>query len=255
MSLFDQWDHMRDELGTYPTYLYDDNPFNDIEYIFNKDVIFGRAYVMENDRHNDGFEPGITSFDEYSRWQEGSIFGLNAVCPNGLSVAENVVEEKYTLTEDEKTRIKENVERNITSAADKYPNVDFYCFYSPYSMAWWCGLYNSGQISKQIEAERYFTELILPHKNIHLFSFNNMIDITSDLNNYKDTTHYASWVSDQLVEWMHDGKYQLTSDNVDEYLEDEYLLHASFDYSSINDQVDYEDDSYAATVLEEIAGR
>lgn len=38
-------DLMRTDLGTYPTYLYDDNPFNDVEYLFNRDIVLKRCYL------------------------------------------------------------------------------------------------------------------------------------------------------------------------------------------------------------------
>ena len=43
------YDDMRTDLGKYPTYLYDSNPLNDVEYLLNRDVIFGRAYQMTLD--------------------------------------------------------------------------------------------------------------------------------------------------------------------------------------------------------------
>ena len=178
MSLFDNWDHMRDELGTYPTYLYDVNPFNDVEYLFNRDIVFGRAYMMESERAYDDFVPGMTSFDEYSRWQENATFGVNVVCPDGFDTAGDVANERTALSDEEKARIKENVEKNLASVADRYPEVDFYYFYTPYSVVWWGGQYKGGVVGRQIEAERYFSELLLQHPNIHLFSFNNRIDIT-----------------------------------------------------------------------------
>ena len=72
-------DRERTDLGSYPTYLYDSNPFNDVEYIFNRDVLFDRIYVMNQEKKLDIFIPGITSFDDYSRWQYFSIFGKTEV--------------------------------------------------------------------------------------------------------------------------------------------------------------------------------
>ena len=37
---FDNCDLMRLDLGEYPTYLYDENPYNDVRYLWNKDIIF-----------------------------------------------------------------------------------------------------------------------------------------------------------------------------------------------------------------------
>ena len=107
----------------------------------------------------------------------------------------------------------------------------------------------SGKVERQIEAEQYIIELILKHKNIHLFSFNNRTDITTDLNNYKDEAHYGAWINSLILKWMHEGKYLLTEDNYKTYLQEEYSFYTTFDYSGLDNQTDYESDFYAAALL------
>lgn len=238
---------IREDLGTYPTYLYDSNPFNDVKYLFNKDVIFGRVYAMKQNINAEGFKPGITSFDDYSLWQYSYTFGINTVLPNGVTSTDSL--DAVHLTEEEKNIIYGNITQNVTSLANEHPNVDFYYFFSPYSAAWWNDLNNDGTIYKQIEAEKYVIELILQHPNIHLYSFNNRTDITTDLNNYKDAFHYGQWINSLMLRWMKDGKYLLTEDNYQEYLDEELKFYTSFNYSSLNNQIDYESDFYAAALL------
>lgn len=245
-KFFDQADLMRLELGQYPTYLYDDNPWNDVEYIFNRDIVFTRVFQMITDRKREGFVPGIMSFDDYASWMSLYTLGIDSVSPE-RNFTNRTVEGEH-LSEGEKVIIKENIDKNVTSITDRYPEVRFYYFYTPYSAAWWCDLYNSGNLSKQIEAEKYITELILSHDNIYLFSFNTRTDITTDLNNYRDPTHYASWINSLMLKWMHDGSYRLTEDNYEEYFEEEYDFYTSYDYASMNNQIDYKSDFWAAAL-------
>ena len=243
---FDPWDKMRLELGDYPTYLYDKNPFNDVEYLLNRDVIFGRVYQMTLNQDREGFPPGITSFDDYSRWQSSYVFGINSIYPDGIV---SVNAEQGHLSDSDKANIKKNIEYNVTNVVDKYPNVDFYYFYSPYSIAAWNEWKKSGNLYKMLEAEAFITELLVSHENIHLFSFNNRIDITTDLNNYKDGYHYATWINSLILKWMHNNEYRLTKNNYKKYLKQEYDFYTTFDYTSINGQEDYEADFFAAALL------
>lgn len=87
-----------------------------------------------------------------------------------------------------------------------------------------------GTIYRQIEAEKYIIELLLEHPNIHLYSFNNRIDIISDLNNYKDTLHYGQWINSVILKWIYNGEGLLTKDNYKDYLEEEFLLYSNFKY-------------------------
>ncbi|SOC03927.1 hypothetical protein [Pseudobutyrivibrio ruminis] len=245
-KFLDGYDDMRPDLGEYPSYLYDNNPFNDVEYLLNRDVIFNRVYPMTLDNDKEGFVSGITSFDDYSRWQSECSFGINTVSPNGIIETKT---EQIHLSDEERKTIKKNITMNVTMLADDYPEVDFYYFYSPYSVARWNEWNEGGTLYKMLEAEEYITELIVTHKNIHLFSFNNRTDITTDLNNYKDGSHYACWINSLMLKWMHDGLYRLTEDNYKSYLKQEKDFYTSFDYKSVNGQVDYEADFYAAALL------
>lgn len=242
-------DMMRGDLGEYPTYLYDENPFNDVKYLFNKDIIFGRAYAMAQENDADGFEPGITSFDDYSRWQNYYTFGRNTVAPAGVSF--EGPGEPIHLTDEQKEIIKANITQNVTSLAEKYPDVDFYYFFTPYSILWYKDSVINGTVYQQIEAERYVIELILECDNIKLFSFNSEEDIIANINNYKDSIHYAQWINSYMLRCMHDNEYRLTEDNYQEYLRKELALYTNYDYLSLNGQIDYETDFYMAALMNE----
>lgn len=242
-------DTMRLDLGTYPTYLYDDNPWNDVKYIFNRDVLWNRTCSMIAATWSDGFEAGITPFDTYAQWQSAYTFGIHTVLPDGLPAQEAA--DETGLTDEEREMIKGNIEQNVTSLAKSYPDVDFYYFFSPYSIAWWQQMKLEGKLRWQIEAERYAIELILECGNIHLFSFNNRYDMTTDLNNYKDSSHYGMWVNSRMLYWMHDGDYRLTKENYLSYLEDEFAFYDTFDYAKLEKQEDYENDFYADALCRE----
>ena len=250
-KFFDASDHMRSDLGKYPTYLYDNNPFNDVKYLLNRDIIVRTFQMMVNSNRR-GFKPGITTFDDYSRWQNRFKFGIKTVSPKGLTVKNT---KQIHLTNDDKEKIRKNIELNVIKIAEEYPDVDFYYFYSPYSIAMWNRWKNMGTLHKMLEAEEFITELIVPKRNIHLFSFNLRTDIITDLNQYKDESHYATWINSLMLKWMRDEKYRLTEVNYKARLKKEYDFYTKFDYGSINYQKDYEADFYAGALLnEELTG-
>lgn len=239
-------DAMRDDLGEYPTYLYDDDIFNDIKYILNRNVLFDRVAPIIRTHYTN---TGITSFDEYSnwmKWYEGQ-FGINTVCPDGIVFCS--AGEPSHLTDDEKRIIIENVQQNITSLAEDHPDVTFYYFFPPYSATRWMSYVDYGTIYKQIEAEEIAIEQILTCDNIKLFSFNNLTDIITDLNNYKDWGHYGEWINSLMLRYMYEDKCRLTYENYKEYLDYELNYYLTFDYNSLNGQVDYENDYYAEALL------
>ena len=244
---FDQKDRMRDDLGEYPTYLYDDNIFNDIKYVFNRDIIFKRVYSMLKANDMPGFSPGVSPFDQYSFWMEMYSFGANSVLES-QDMPEQA-EGPVHITDEEKETIFENIEQNVVSLAREYPDTTFYYFFTPYSAAWWEAKVTDGTIYKQIEAEQYVIEQILECDNIRLYSFNNRTDITTDLNNYKDLTHYGVWINSLILKWMYNDQYMLTKENYVDYLTQELSFYTSYDYSLLQEQTDYENDYFAEALL------
>lgn len=233
-----------------PAYLYDNNIVNDVKYIFNRDVIFDRVYPMVR-ANKDETAPGMESFDDSSNWMVIYSFGRNSVLEDEIVLAE----EDTHITEEERAIIHGNIEQNITSLPERYPDVTFYYFFSPYSAAWWETKVTDGTIYKQIEAEECIIEQILEYDNIKLFSFNNRTDVTTDLNNYKDEIHYGEWINSLMLKWMHDDQYLLTKENYKDYLSQELSFYTSYDYSLLREQEDYKNDYFAEALLrEEFAG-
>ncbi len=243
--LINDKDCMREDLGQYPLYLYDHNIFNDVKYVLNRDVFFERVIPMI--RNKDNLSPGITSFDEYSRWQDRYVYGINQIFPDG--VEETLLADEKGLSDAEYVLTVENIRQNITDIAETHPETTFYFFLTPYSLARWQENVEEGVVYKQVEAERILIEESLKHDNIRLYSYNLMFDITSDLNNYKDANHYGSWINSLVMKYMYEGVGLLDDSNYEDYLNDELKMHLQYDYSSLNGQVDYENDYYAATLF------
>ncbi len=241
--LLDDPNRIRDDLGEFPEYLYDDNLFNDVEYIFNNDLLADRVIPMiSGARHNR--ETGITSFDDYANWQLGQSFGINTVCPNGFNCSEP--REFCHISEQELLTLKQNLEQNVLEVAKDNPQIDFYYFLTPYSIAWWGNKYSSGDIYKWIEIEKYASEQMLQVDNIHLFMFSDDINLISDLNNYNDDRHYGEWVNSFILRCFKSNSFVLTKENFEERFAELENILVNYDYASIYNQIDYEDDYLAA---------
>ena len=228
MTIIKDKDAMRWELGEYPTYLYDKNPFNDVKYVLNKEIIcnicipmLGRAYLKRK-------EGGITSFDVYSNWNNKYTFGAESVLGDRIKYIK--AEEDMSLTEAECETVKSNIQQNVTSLAQAHPETVFYYFFSPYSIAYWGELLENGTLNKQIEAEKIAIEEILKCENIKLYSFNNCWDITTNLDNYKDSNHYGEWINTEILYMIYNGIGRLTQDNYKQYLEAEQRFYSSYNY-------------------------
>ncbi len=227
----------KDKLGydpsSYPTYLTNSNPFDDIEYLLNKTVIFDYVIPMVESRRA-GQQEGVRSLDEYENFDDyAAKFGLEALTElyGDLSYKGKGTEQQ--LSDDEAERLRASIKQNITDIAESYPNTQFYCFIPPFSILGWMNYSEQGEIDKMIDAEQILIEALLKYDNIKLYSFNDMPQIISDLDNYMDKGHYSEDINSLIMKNMRDDTGLITSENYKDYLAKEKSFFNGYDYDSI----------------------
>lgn len=220
----------KNELGytDYPTYLYDKNPINDYQYIFNKEVVLNSAYDLL--RTIQGKK--ATSFDEYSNFVKNKTWGKESVIQNSPRLEIMDIEEQV-LTEEDYTRIKENLDQNVINLAKEYPDTTFYYFFPPYSAYYWDGVIRTKSLEYVLLEEEYAMELLLEVPNIKLYSFNDQIDITGNPDNYMDSLHYSEEINSYMLQAIHEDEGLITKDNYKEEIERERQIYSDFDYETL----------------------
>lgn len=226
-------DCMRDELGEYPIYLYDNNVFNDVKYVLNMEIMVDAIFPMLRDRKKDDFTPGVTSFDDYANWQKHAEFGFDEVFPDGVDHEKH--QDETPLTDEDIAIIEETVEKNIVSTIRQHPETTYYLFFPPYSISWWNSQVNYGVLNRYFDSEKIVIERLLECDNVRLFSFSECHDIITNLDNYRDELHYGEDINSKMLNWMKEGKYLITKSNYDAYLNAEIRYYSSFDYMKIGE--------------------
>ena len=218
----------------YPKYLYDNNYLNDVNYVFNKYAIINSALILIG--RGEAAKP--SSFDTYSNWNNDYAFGKEAILAsyNKDLVTPTNVSGSYTedtLTPEEKAIIKANITQNVTDIADAYPNVEFYIYYTPYSIYYLDYYFRSAELEKQRYAEEYITSLLLEHENIHVYSFYMKHELIENPDYYKDLAHHGQDASDMILEWIYNKEGELTKENYKAYYEELEEYYDSFDFDSL----------------------
>lgn len=211
-----------------PQYLYDKNPFNDVQYLLNKEMLATKVYDVIHLTHIHG---ETTSFDEYAYWSREASYGAEVVF-NGYEW-EDTPYPQQVLTDEEYSMVMENVRQNIVETANAYPDVTFYYFITPYSIGYWNMLYYRGELNKYFTAEKFLIEELLKCPNIRLYSFTNNFALTCDMDNYMDLAHFGSWVNRGILYWMYFDEYRLTEENYEEYCEEIMKFYNEYDYQSL----------------------
>lgn len=222
--MFDEKGAMRVDLEPYPYYLYNDIVLDDVKYILNKDVWKVSLSMLAMKAYSS--KEGVTSFDEYGNWSKKHKFGKeyllneqdpsNGACPFPHNFDSRLAE-----------RILDNFQQNVCALAGAHPETTFYYFISPYSCLYWRN-YTEGQIESYMAAEKILLEQLLTCGNVKLFSFDLNTELTNNLDNYRDISHYGEWVNSLILHWMHKGQWMLNKDNYLEYLRKKEALLKSY---------------------------
>lgn len=222
-KLFDNKDSISPDL---PTYLYDDNPFNDVKYLFDKDTLF--VALRRNIRFMiRGTEP--TTFDRYSNWTVNAVFSKERT----LACYERPEISNTVITDEMISNLKGNIDENIVSTVREFPEVTFYYFLTPTSACQWDAWNRTGMLEYQIIAEKILVEELLKYNNVKIFGFSDNFALITDLDNYMDVEHFSDLINDRILEWMKAGDYELTEDNYEEYFLKVYKFYKEFDYDAM----------------------
>ena len=216
-------DKDRMQYKEYPGYLYDDVPWNDVEYLFNsetllQDTIYGCFLWTLTGK-------ATTSFDDYNNWNNTFSFGKEAV----LADYERPIEAQGPPL----VLNRENLVENVTALAAEYPETTFYYYFTPYSIVWFDSLEQRGQLESELEVQEEAAEILLNQKNIRLFGFFDETGLITDLSRYKDIYHHDEDVNSWILECMERGEHELTADNYRQYFEKLRAFYGNYDYDAI----------------------
>lgn len=217
------------ETTKYPVtkHLYDENMLNDVQYVFNKDVLLN--YILK---------PMVDTADK-SDWN--------------LLYKQNYLEEHYNKasvlmyfepaeisTKEVDTKIfidaiDKNLDANILPYIEAHPETTFHIFYPPYSILYWYNQTRQNTLDAVIEKYRFMTQRLLEYDNVKVYFFQNQEEIICNLNNYADYTHFHGRVCDYMVQCFADGERLVTEENLEEELDVLYELTVDYDYEAIWD--------------------
>lgn len=209
-----------------PVYLYDDIWWNDVKYVFNKDVIVQALAVINYTRAG----KTTPTFDEYARYDLYRPFGREAVLASYNRMEKQDLGRDFS--EEDRIAIYNNITNNYVKLARDNPQVEFYFFIPPYSMCYWDGLVRTNQLDYAVAAMKYGIGLLVAEKNIHVYGFDNKYEITTNLDRYMDTIHYDAKVNDLILESILKGENELSIEDVSSYYDEivEFYQHFEFPF-------------------------
>lgn len=215
-----------------PEYLYDNNYFNDVYYLFNKDILFDKTMNTLQNNYTGNLKNAYAYYNNYkTTYNHQSVLSLvdyKGECNN--------IEQKKVKIDDNIIKVVEQLKKTIL----KYPNTTFEIFISPASIIYYYNMALYGGLDRVMEVYQYSMEELIQCENCKVFfpSYND-IEMITDLDSYKDERHYDIDIQYKIFEEMRDGVNMATKDNYKDIIKWFRNEIINYDYKQLYEKYDY----------------
>lgn len=220
--LFDTPTRVRDDIVPFPYYIYEPSWYNNLLFLLDPYIIKHYAKMLVHD-----FTGKYSEFIDLrtlNSWEQLFIFSEERVWQAYGSVKQGKMAAMQNTNETlEVGNINnlstENLDKNILDLIRANPQVEFKIYFPPYSILRFAQLYETDQqkFAAEIKLKEYLVNKLLEQKNVQVFDFQLEKEITHDLNNYKDLTHYKKSVDDYIINALKNQKDLVIRNEIQRY--------------------------------------
>ena len=207
-----------------PMYLYDSNPFNDIEYLLNKDVIIQKIPYMITKSYFGDYDEG-NSYN-WAQWKE-----FHADMVTGLYIRSHSVKpmKNSDTYEKECTTNRDLLEKIVK----QHPETQFYFWYPPYSFVWWDGIYRDGDTDAYIYNMKICINTLGKYDNVRFYNFLTDRDTVTNLDNYMDVLHFSPEINKRIVDKLGTDEFEVDANRVEEMCDEMHSFSEEVEVSLI----------------------
>ncbi|MCR5222826.1 MAG: hypothetical protein K6D90_08185 [Lachnospiraceae bacterium] len=208
---------------TIPSYLANNNLLDDPYYVWNKSVVL--EYIPKFLINN-----ATETADDAYIWADDYQF--SKYIARGVYTTQRVLVPEEEKSYDIYFAYADSFLHSIEPYLEERSDVTFYFYASPYSIYYWDDCVRHGNLTAEIcTLERVYKQL-LTHENVRLFYFQDDFDLITDLDHYRDYSHFDQSVNHMMYECMRDGKKEVSQDDYYDTLlgMNDFAMH--YDYES-----------------------
>ena len=229
-------------------FLYDRNPFNDIQLYTNSNTI---SFIIKCIIKNECKWGSKIDFDRPCSWitlpEHNSRLGnianwgkyynnnqLKELIEIRLPMNVELKPGKFTSpSKNEEKQIDSYLEETFFSIVRQHPETTFITYYNPHSRLYRAFQSRDGTLGVYAYWLRKTVELGKNYSNFKIYGFDNL-PFTADMSRYKDLTHYDDKVNSEILHFIKNDIYQLSVNNIDEYIDELRKNAELFDIVEIN---------------------
>lgn len=209
-----------------PEYLYRMDHKKDLSYLLNLDIFY--HYGMNNIL-------GTLRGEKQSAERRGET--LTGTFSAEATLADySRPEQSATIRDFFNSNLPEKVDANLCNMEAlilAYPETQFVFFMPPFSVLYWDAEIRNGTFEATMDGVEYALEHLLEYENVQIYFYQGEGEIITNLDNYKDYSHYGSWINNLITQYISEGRNQVTKDNVKQLIGDMKDTIYCFDFESL----------------------
>ena len=208
-----------------PEYLYAESYKDDLSYLLNLDIFY---HFTLKDIY--GTLKGETRDALDEPRSLGGDFGREAMLANYtrpvLSSSTAIFDETM------KDKVTANLE-NIKALLEAYPDTQFVFFMVPFSVMYWDSELRGGTFDAVMDGVEYALGELLQYENAEVYFYQAEEEIITNLDNYKDFSHYGPWINDWTIASIAAGDGRVTLENYQEIISDMKSFVHGYDFDAV----------------------
>ena len=207
-----------------PDYLYNTNPFDDVEYFLNKESYIQAVRSALKNRSGEG-----STLDNAYIWDGTAEFSK-------AHSMEVYYRWEYYEEEEPAEEWVANADENLAvflAWIEEHPETQFNIWCAPYSILYWDYLTHDGRVDAYLTALEHAWGILSRYDNVNLYSFLGREDIITDLDNYTDYIHCSGTVTKLEAESMMAGLDPVTAENYHDKVVQLREFVTTYDYDAL----------------------
>jgi hypothetical protein len=188
----------------FPFYLYDFDYWNDFFYLSNIDTLKRSIiYPIVSNVLPSG-HPKL-NYNRMYEWQSSnseSDFDEEKVRASFTKELQKPNDLKMIFENQNHLKAFNLFQMTLLSSIEKNPKVEFIIFFPPYSKLFYDLIESGGYLESFFDLKNAVKEELSQHKNVKVYDFYKAKEITNNLNNYRDYTHYHQKITTWMVSEM-----------------------------------------------------
>lgn len=206
----------------YPKHLYEDGVMNKLQYLYGYETLINYipvdialGFYLKDEKRMTPIYRMKTNLDVIGSENYDKVFSKEAAIHDylyGVRVSTMVLDSM-------EYRMKNRLDKFLDHLEiSNHTNTRYTFLFPSYSALYWYHSRINGFYDQFNNFLRYFNTSVQKYDNVRIAFFSDIDEIT-DLNHYRDLTHFGPSLSDMILENIYNTKYELKSSNIEEKIQ------------------------------------